>query len=240
MIICPRCQYQNQDGAPWCQYCGLPFTAYSPQPPQNNYPQPQQQQQQQYYQQPTNELVPPQKAKVDVREKGVFGKTFMGCLGAFIFFVLLIIVIIALSSGGGSDSGNKPKVATTTAQAGQITLPTSDSVNKVGDVITLKDRIITMNSATIAGDVLEVNLTIENTSSENMVPSSIFDFRAKNKEGEKLSENIFDCGPSIGGTLISGDKVKGSICYKISGSSPFRIYYSPSLLSSDTYIWEVQ
>ncbi len=30
MIICPRCQAQNPDGAPWCQYCGLPFNYQSP------------------------------------------------------------------------------------------------------------------------------------------------------------------------------------------------------------------
>ncbi len=162
----------------------------------------------------------------------------MGCLGAFVFLVVLVIVIIALTSGG-SDSDGKPTIATTTAQPGMITLPTQAGFYKVGDVITLKDHTITMNSATTTSGVLDVNFTIENTSSEDMAPSSFFNFSAKNNEGEKLSEEIFDCGASIGGTLIPGDKTKGSICYDITGSAPYKIYYSPGLLSSDTYVWEV-
>lgn len=95
MILCPRCQSQNQDGAPWCQYCGLPFTAYPPQP---QYP-PQQQltpQQPQYiphppsnYQEPAPQ---PEKQTFIIKEK----KT-SGCLIAIAVFFAIAITLILLT-----------------------------------------------------------------------------------------------------------------------------------------------
>lgn len=96
MIICPRCQSQNQDGAPWCQYCGLPFTAYPPQsqyppqqiPPQSQYPP------QGYY--PQQQYIAPEPGKNSFFDRIIKNPLLIGIS----VFALVMTVLFALSIMG--------------------------------------------------------------------------------------------------------------------------------------------
>ena len=116
----------------------------------------------------------------------------------------------------------------------------TQSVYRLGDVVTLSGRIVTMNEVSTAGGKLKATFTIENTSNENTTASSIMEWTAKNNDGEKLSQDIFDCGSSsLDGTIVAHDKLKGSICYDIIGSPPYKLYYSPDIFSSTAHVWQV-
>lgn len=228
---CPRCGAYNYPGVPQCHYCQLPF-----------YQQPPQYQPQQYYQQPVQQ--PEVKPK---KQRNAFSTTFMGCFGAFAFLVVLIIFIIWLISSGSEDnkaSVTAPQSVTTSSETTQST-PTTYNV---GDIIALHDQTITLNEAKSAGGLLKVNFTIENISSSDMPLISLLLFEVKNSDGEILEQELGGCGNvtdfsgilSFNGTLSAGDKVKGDLCYKEKGSMPYRISYSPNILSSNKIVWLVK
>jgi hypothetical protein len=107
---------------------------------------------------------------------------------------------------------------------------------KVGDIIELKDHSITLNSLTLKGKILMANFTIENTGTEDVQVSSIASFSARNPDGTPLSSSLFDCGTSLDGKVIPGDKLKGDVCWE--GALPeARVYYDASLFESGVVIW---
>lgn len=110
---------------------------------------------------------------------------------------------------------------------------------KAGDIIELDDHKITLNTLTLKGETLMANFTIENNGTEDVNVSSLASFSARNPDGTPLSLEIFDCGTSLDGTVIAGDKLKGDVCWKgaISGA---RVYYAPSMIDSGTVIWILQ
>ncbi len=110
---------------------------------------------------------------------------------------------------------------------------------KVGDIVDVTDHTITLNSLTLEGSILKANFTIENNGSEDVNVSSMLSFSARNPDGTPLSQSFMDCGTSLDGTIIPGDKLKGDICWDgaISGA---RVYYDASLFSSGMVIWGLQ
>lgn len=110
-----------------------------------------------------------------------------------------------------------------------------------GDVVEVQDHTITLNEATFQGNVLQASFTIENTGSEEVNVSSMLSIYAKKKDGTKLEQEIFDCGTSLDGTVLPGDKLKGDICWK--GASPeagIRIYYETDLFGEGAVVWDVK
>jgi hypothetical protein len=126
--------------------------------------------------------------------------------------------------------------------AQQMDFPEISSLNiqqqmfKAGDIVDAGDHKITLNSLTLENGVLKANFTIENDGTEDVNVSSLASFAARNHDGTPLSLNIFECGSSLDGTVIPGDKLKGDICWEgaVAGA---RVYYAGSLFSSDTVIW---
>lgn len=110
-----------------------------------------------------------------------------------------------------------------------------------GDVVEVQDHTITLNETTFQGNVLQASFTIENAGSEEVNVSSLLSIYAKKKDGSKLEQEIFDCGTSLDGTVLPGDKLKGNICWR--GASPdagIRIYYETELFGEGAVVWDVK
>jgi hypothetical protein len=114
------------------------------------------------------------------------------------------------------------------------------NISKVGDIVKVGDHTITLNSATIVNNLLKANFTVDNSSKEDVIVSSMMSFSAKGPDGTKLEQEIFDCGTAFDGTVIPGDKLRGDICYKTGGASPVKIYYEDNLFSSGAVVWIVE
>ncbi len=111
----------------------------------------------------------------------------------------------------------------------------------VGDVIQVEDHTIVLNSIEFRGNILQANFTLENQGSSDIAVSSMLSFSAKKYDGSKLEQEIFDCGSSLDGSVIPGDKLRGDICW--SGASPedgIKIYYEAELLGEGAVVWIVE
>jgi hypothetical protein len=107
-----------------------------------------------------------------------------------------------------------------------------------GEIVDVGDHTIVLNEYSFKGNVAIASFTIENTSNDEMTVSTLLNFSARNADGERLSEEIFDCSPSLGGTIYAGERMRGNICYKDAGDNT-RLYYEASLFSKGAIIWEL-
>lgn len=79
---------------------------------------------------------------------------------------------------------------------------------------------------------LIIDLTIENTGSEELAISSMMSFDLKDANGEKgsyalLTESI---SSQLDGSVMAGDLLKGQIAYDVKDSETYNFYYLDSLL----------
>ncbi len=79
---------------------------------------------------------------------------------------------------------------------------------------------------------LIIDLTIENTGSEELAISSMMSFDLKDSSGEKgsyalLTESITS---QLDGSVMAGDLLKGQIAYDVKESETYNFYYLDSLL----------
>lgn len=148
------------------------------------------------------------------------------------FLVLFTVACLCGSTNTGVQVGqNDP------AQPNE---PVQIQTYKIGDIIQVGSSTIVMNSAEISGNRVQANFTIENKGSEDMAISSLIQFSAKDSEGVKLEEEIFDCGSSsMGGTILPGDKLKGDICWTGATTSTVKIYYEANMFSSGAVVWQI-
>ena len=150
--------------------------------------------------------------------------------------LLAVAVLIVLVLACGSDNTGE-KVAT--SAPGATKAPPQLETYSIGDVIKVEDHTIVLNSVEMSVGRLKANFTIENNGSEAETVSSLMSFEAKNDEGERLEQDIFDCSPDLGGTVLPGDKLKGNICWEGTLTDKIRIYYEASLFGSGAVVWEV-
>jgi len=148
--------------------------------------------------------------------------------------IVVSVLILAALACGSSDTGIKIDEIDTATRT-----PVEVETYDVGDVIEIKGRTIVLNSAKLSGKILQANFTIENKGDSEFTISTMASFNARDSEGTKLSEDIFDCGPSLGGTILAGDKSKGNVCYEITGNAPYKIYYEATLFGSGAVVWLV-
>lgn len=120
------------------------------------------------------------------------------------------------------------------------TPPPSVQTYSIGDVITVKDHTIVLNSVDLAENILKANFTLTNNGSEGEQVSSLLSFEAKDTEGVKLESSIFDCGASFSGEVLPGDKLKGDICWEVTGDAPYRIYYRANVFETGAIVWEIE
>jgi len=110
----------------------------------------------------------------------------------------------------------------------------------VGDVVQVKGHTIVLNAVTWKGDVLQANFTIENQGNAEVTISSMASFYARRRDGSSLEQNIFDCGSSLDGKVLPGDKLKGDICWSgANADDGIRIYYKADMFGKGAVVWRV-
>lgn len=79
---------------------------------------------------------------------------------------------------------------------------------------------------------LVIDLTIENTGSEELDISSMLSFDLKDANGEKGSYALLTeaISSQLDGSIMAGDLLKGQIAYDVKDSDVFYFYYLDSLL----------
>ncbi len=150
---------------------------------------------------------------------------------------LAALVLVTLACVCGSSSTGE-KIGEVT-QSAPNAAPPQATTYKIGDVIQVGDGTIVLNSASLQGGVLRANFTIENKSASDMNVSSLLSFSAKDSEGTKLEQDIFDCGTSLDGKILPNDKLKGDICWKGATTNSVKIYYEAELFSTGAVVWEI-
>lgn len=153
------------------------------------------------------------------------------------FLPFTLVFLLGLACNGSSNTGRKvgeQNVAVTATAVKPV-------LYKVGDIVQVGEHTITLTNATIQNGTLTATFSIENTGSEEISISSLLSFEARDAEGNKLEQSIFDCdSSSLDGKVLPGDRLKGSICWTAPGAGPFRIYYEAELFGSGAVVWEVK
>ncbi len=147
-----------------------------------------------------------------------------------IAFMLLVTLALAC---GESNTGEK------VGEQDESSSSPTVAVYTAGDIIKVGDHTIVLNSAEFKGNVWKANFTIENKGADEMNVSSMVSFYARDSEGTKLEQELFDCGASLGGKVLSGDKMKGDICWSGAATDSIKIYYEAELFGSGAVVWEV-
>lgn len=118
--------------------------------------------------------------------------------------------------------------------------PSQIEVFQVGDLVQGQDHTIRLNSIEYLGDVLMADFSVENLGESDVDMSSMLSFSAKDSEGTLLEQEFFDCGTSsLDGKILSGDRLRGSICW--AGASPddgIKIYYEANIFGEGAMVWE--
>lgn len=114
-------------------------------------------------------------------------------------------------------------------------------VAKIGDVVQVNTHTISLNSASITGNTLKANFTLENKGAEDLNVSSLMSFSARRRDGTALQGEFYPCGTSLDGKVIPGDKLKGDVCWKGAKlEDGIKIYYVDELLSEGAVVWKVE
>lgn len=152
-------------------------------------------------------------------------------------YLLAVVAVLVLAgiACGGSNVGEKVDT-----QPSEPTPTPGVQTYAIGDVIKIQEHTIVLNSVEIQGNRIKANFTIENTGTEEFTVSSLMDFEAKADDGTKLTEGFGgDCSPTLGGSVLSGDKLRGPICWDGLQADKARIYYRPTLFGKGAIVWDV-
>lgn len=124
----------------------------------------------------------------------------------------------------GTDSGAPPQI----------------KVFQIGDLVQSQDHTIRLNSIEYQGTVLVADFTVENLGDSDVDLSSMLSFSAKKGDGTLLEQEYFDCGTSsLDGKVLSGDRLRGSICWTgASAEDGIKIYYEADLFGEGAMVWE--
>lgn len=118
--------------------------------------------------------------------------------------------------------------------------PPQIKVFQVGDLVQGQDHTIRLNSIEYQGPVLVSDFSVENLGDSDVDLSSMLSFSAKKGDGTVLEQEYFDCGTSsLDGKVLSGDRLRGSICWAgASAEDGIKIYYEADLFGEGAMVWE--
>ena len=115
------------------------------------------------------------------------------------------------------------------------------SVYRVGDIVQIQDQTIVLNSVEFLGSIVKANFTLENLGSTDLNVSSMLSFYARKRDGSSLEQEYFDCGTSLDGSIIPGDKLRGDICWAGANlGDGIKLYYESELFSEGAAVWLVE
>ena len=112
---------------------------------------------------------------------------------------------------------------------------------EIGETIIGGDRSITLITAVVNNNRIEVSFSIRNTGTSDIQVSSFLNFRAENAAGQNLTNDSFSCSnPTFSGTILPNSELSGSVCFKTLEPGPYKIYYQPGWgPSTDDAEWQI-
>jgi len=109
-----------------------------------------------------------------------------------------------------------------------------------GDIVEVNGQTIVLNAVTWRDDVLQANFTIENQGDAEVAISSMASFYARGRDGSTLEQDIFDCGSSLDGKVLPGDKLRGDICWSgARAGDGIKLYYKAYMFGQGAVVWRV-
>ena len=112
---------------------------------------------------------------------------------------------------------------------------------KPGDIIQIKDSTIILNTVEFIGNMLKANFTIENQGASDLNVSSMLSFYARKRDGSSLNQEYFNCGTSLDGSILPGDKLRGDICWSNAAlTDGIKIYYEEAIISHGAVVWIIE
>lgn len=144
----------------------------------------------------------------------------------------------------GSAPTKAGPVATTAPAATQKPEPTSMTGNatnpvlhKIGEVVVLADRKITLNSANITNNILKANFTVKNTENTTFYITAYMSFQAKRSDNSALDPVASNCGTNLDGAVQVGSKLVGDSCWQTGGAKGIKLFYYRSLADTNPIVW---
>lgn len=176
-------------------------------------------------------------------------KTAIGIKLALAALALAAMACICESSNSGQKVGEVTRVSPTTAPRNKseqtaveiappispTSTPVRTTTYAIGDIIQVEDGTIVLNSAGVQGNKFIANFTVGNNGSSDIAVSSVMSFSARDGEGTRLEQD-WDCSPSLDGSVIPGDKLKGNVCWT-GAPDKIKIYYEASWFGQGAVVW---
>jgi hypothetical protein len=168
------------------------------------------------------------------------GKEIKICFYEGIMITLVMIgIIVSILSVACGESNEGQKIGEAPQPISNSPTPkVTVSTFAVGDIVKVQDQTITMNSAIISGNTLMANFTVENQGAKDVNLSSLISFEARDTEGQKLDIS-FGNGPSLDGSVLPGDKMRGDIVWNGLATDSAKIYYRANFIGSGAVVWQV-
>ena len=113
--------------------------------------------------------------------------------------------------------------------------------SQISETIRSNDRSITLKTAVIDDERIEINFLIQNTGTSDIKVSSFLSFRSENAAGQNLTNDSFSCsGTTIDGTILPLSELTGLVCFKIQEPGPYKVFYQPGWgPSADDMVWQI-
>jgi len=119
------------------------------------------------------------------------------------------------------------------------TASTGGSSHTIGELVPLNGQNIVLTDVEVASDVLKANYTIENMGAEPITIVSALLFTAKNEDGSLLGQSLSDCEPALDGSIASGERMEGVVCFNGPFSAAVSLYYQPAATGDAPVLWQV-
>ena len=149
---------------------------------------------------------------------------------------VILVLFAAVLACGSENTGEKIE---NSRPVDTIAPPKTENY-RIGEVIQTEGHTIVLDNAGFQGNTLKADFTVANTGASDITVSSMLSFEAKDDSGLKLEQEIFDCGTSgLDGSILPGDKLRGSICWSGASTNLVKIYYRPNVFGSGAIVWEI-
>lgn len=176
------------------------------------------------------------------------------------FFKWFAIIVVGLfviglllpedeSTSTSTSSGAKVDEVAADEEGAEEALPT-DEVFKVGDVVDLNGRVVTIKSAKFVpaaeyspsenGKILELEVNVVNNTDEQVFVSS-GEFNLYNAEGLDQTTYFGSDSPMLDATLNKGKQANGFLVFDVTEGTNYELIYTPSFSWTDEKItWDIQ
>lgn len=170
-------------------------------------------------------------------------------VGLFVLALIIPTDDTETSSSTTSEGQKVDEVAADEESTEEEALPT-DQVFKVGDVVDLNGRVVTIKSAKFVpaseyspaenGKILEIEVNIVNNKDEQVFVSS-GEFNLYNTEGLDQTTYYSTDRPMLDATLNKGKQANGFLVFDVTEGTNYELIYTPNFSwTNEKITWDIQ